>query len=237
MRRTSHPQGTLPSDTTPRAAVMAWLAGIICIILIVAYWRIFLPVALIAAACFAVVILYVSQDDNRSERRRKEAQEALWARIARAQATSGNVVRTWKVEFETDPAGGQKVPRYASVRSDDGLCRLQVEERIDRSRLTAIYCSGLKVTDFVDIQVKFDDRSTSDPMKIYRFSDGDAVYIPSDQYASRYLAYNEFLRRMGEAHKVSLRLNVEEAGPTWITFSLAGSAAALTGIGALPGDP
>src|SRR5262249_32441978 len=73
----------------------------------------------------------------------------------------------------------------------------------------------------------------SDTMKIQRFSNGDAVYIPSHQYGG-HLAYDEFLRRITGAKKVALLLNVEGAGQHWITFSLTGSRSALTKIGALP---
>ncbi len=210
---------------------MAWLIAIICIIVVIVFWRIFLPLAVIAAVGLGLLLLYSQGESDRSERKRKLAEQTVRQKIANAKATAGDVVREWEVSSETDPASGEKVPRYASVLSDDGLCRLQVEERINGARLASIYCSGLKISAYSDIEVKFDNRSTSDAMKIERFSDGDNVYIPSRQYGR--LSYDEFLRRITGAKKVSLLLTVEGAGQHWITFSLTGGSPALTKIGAL----
>jgi hypothetical protein len=51
------------------------------------------------------------------------------------------------------------------------------------------------------------------------------------------LSYDEFLRRMTGANKMALLLTFEDAGQHWITFSLDGSTAALTKIGALTTKP
>lgn len=212
---------------------MTWLIAIVCVILVVVFWRIFLPLALIAAVGLGLLVLYVVTESNRSERQQKLAEQTVREKIAKAKAAAGDVVREWEVLSETDPASGEKVPRYAGVVSDDGLCRLQIEERINRARLAAIYCSGLKISPYHDVEVKFDNRSTSDTMRLDRFSDGDAVYIPSYQYSGQF-AYDEFLRRMIGANKVALLLTVEAAGRHWITFSLKGSGPALTRIGAVP---
>ena len=212
---------------------MTWLIAIICIILAIAFWRIFVPLAIIAAVGLGLLLLYFQGESARSERKRQLEEQAVRQRIANSKATARDIVREWDVSAETDPASGEKVPRYASVLSDDGLCRLQVEERINRTRLASIYCSGLKISSYSDIEVKFDNRSTSDTMKIQKFSNGDDVYIPSYQYRD-HLSYDEFLRRTTGANKVAFLLTVEGAGQHWITFSLAGSSPALTKIGALP---
>jgi hypothetical protein len=117
---------------------MAWLIVIISVILVVLFWRIFLPLALVAAVGVALLLLYEQGESNRSERERKLAEQTLRERIATARANAGNAVREWDVWSETDPASGQKMPRSASVLSDDGLCRLQVEERINGTRLAGI---------------------------------------------------------------------------------------------------
>src|SRR5262249_23754176 len=181
---------------------MSWLIAIVCIILILVFWRIFLPLAVIAAVLVGLWLLYTQQESKRSERERKLAAQTVRQRIANAKANAGNNVRQWEVLFETDPASGEKVPRYATILSDDGLCRLQIEERINRTRLTGIYCSGIKISAYGDIEVKFDNRLTSDTMRIERFSDCDDVFIPSHQYNySGHLSYDELLRRMTGANK------------------------------------
>ena len=204
-------------------------------------WRIFLPIALIAAVGLGLLVLYIVmgvEDSDRNEHKRKLTEQTVREKIANAKATAGDVLREWEVRSETDPASGEKVPRYASVVSDSGLCRLAVEQRIDGSALAGIYCSGLKISPYKDIEVRFDNRPMSDTMRIKQFSDGDNVYIPSNQYdVSGHLSYNEFLRRLARANRTSLLLTVEEADQHWITFSLRGSSSALTKIGALSSKP
>jgi len=213
---------------------MTWLIAIICVVLVVVFWRIFLPLAVIAAIALGVLILYAQGDDDRTARKRKITEQTVRDRIAAAKATTSNAAREWEVSEETDPASGERVPRSATVLSDEGLCRLQVEERINGVKLTGIYCSGLKVDAYRDIDVKFDNRPKSDPMRIARFSNGDDVYIPSYQYSySGHLSYDEFLGRIAGARKVSLLLPFDAADQHWITFSLSGARPALTEIGAV----
>lgn len=174
------------------------------------------------------------EDSDRNEHKRKLTEQTVREKIANAKATAADVLREWEVRSETDPASGEKVPRYASVVSDSGLCRLAVEQRIDGSALAGIYCSGLKISPYKDIEVRFDNRPMSNTMRIKKFSDGDNVYIPSNQYdVSGHLSYKKFLRRLARANRTSLLLTVEGADQHWITFSLRGSSSALTKIGAL----
>jgi len=211
---------------------MIWLIVIIGIIVLsIIYWRIFVPLALVGVVGIIYLFLYLQELGERRESERKLAEQTVQERITKAKATAGDVVREWKVQTETDPASGKEVPRYASVMSDDGLCRLQVNERMNRTRLTGLICSGLKISASKDIEVKFDNRSTSDLMGIQSFSNSEHVYISS--YQSGSVSYDEFLRRIIGANKVSLLLTVKEAGQHWITFSLRGSSPALNKIGAL----
>jgi len=43
---------------------MAWLIAIVCIILVVSFWRIFLPLALIAALLAGGLFIWVDQDQK-----------------------------------------------------------------------------------------------------------------------------------------------------------------------------
>jgi len=102
---------------------MTWLIAIVCIILIIYFWRIFLPLAIIAAIGLGVFLLYMHGEMDRNERNRKLAEQTVRERIAKAKATAGDVVREWEVFSETDPASGVEVPRRSSVSSDEGLCQ------------------------------------------------------------------------------------------------------------------
>jgi hypothetical protein len=218
---------------------MGWLVAIVCVILVVIFWRIFLPVALVVVVAGILFFVYSEQQSARAERRQRAAaqaaEQAVRSRIARASENASDTLRQWYVLSQPDPAGGEKVPRFAGVLSDNGLCRLQVEERINGARLAGIYCSDLEIESYADIQVKFDNRSTSDPMELKGFSGGgNGAYISSAQPTYRnYLPYPELLKRMTEAKKVALLLDLETVGKQWITFSLKGSRPALSKIGAL----
>ncbi len=128
-----------------------------------------------------------------------------------------------------------------------------VEERLDGSRLTGIYCAGLPL-DFNDfghtpVSIKFDTMKTSTNMKVERFSDDedyDSLYIPSNQDPAtnwlggeeqRFYSYNDFLHRIASSGNLAIELNFGDAGTHWIRFSLKGSRHALTTIAALPGSP
>jgi hypothetical protein len=217
---------------------MGWLVAFVLIILAVIFWRISLPLLIIAVVGVGLIFLYIQGEDARVARKQKIEERAVRERFANAKATVGKVARKWEVLFYTDPASGKRVPRSTNIRSDEGLCLLQIEKRINRTRLASIYCKNLKISTYGGIEVKFDNRSTSDTMKIAKFSSGNNVYIYSDQGSySSHLSYNEFLRRMTGAKKIALRLTVMGAGKHWIRFSLTGSGPALTRIGAFRSKP
>lgn len=213
---------------------MGWIVGIICVILVVIFWRIFLPLALVAALALGGVLVYESNQSNKRERERVRAEQSLKDKLAAASSKGADVDREWIVQTMRDPASGADVPRSASVVGDSGICKIQVEQRINGARLTGIYCPGFKIDRYRDIEVKFDTRPTSDTMRLEQFSGGDDVYIPSNQYIhSNQLQYDEFLRRMTGAKKVALLVTFDVAGPHWITFSLRGAGPALLSIGAV----
>jgi len=224
---------------------MGWVIAIICIILVVIFWRIFLPLGVIAAVVIALAFLYFKAQSDRDDEKRLQAERETQERIARAHAAvqqkiaksqrnGASVEREWEVATEADPASGAQVPRVARVLSDDGLCRLQVEQRLNATRLAGVYCPGLKVATGSDVEVKFDNRPTSDKMRLERFSNSADAYIPSQQPTyGGLLSYDEFLLRMTTAKKVALLLNIEGAGEHWFAFSLEGSRPALIKIGAI----
>jgi len=209
---------------------MAWLIGVVCIILVVRFWRIFLPLAVLAGVVLGVFIGYLALQDRQRQRQQEASAESVRAKL---RASADGVARRWEVVSERDPASGELTPRTASVASDNANCRLQVEQRLNTTRLTGIYCAGLKVAVSYpeNVQVKFDNRPTSDPMQIQRLSDGDAVYIGSRQDHNA-LQYDEFLTRIGSAQRVAIQLRFTDAGDYWQSFSLEGADEALLSIGA-----
>jgi hypothetical protein len=221
---------------------MAWLVGIICIILIVVFWRIFAPIAIGLAAIAVVGMLYWKIDSDQRDRKRQEveskaaqsaAQAAAELRDRFTKANAAAVGRVWEVLTEADPASGAKMPRAAAVLSDNGLCQLRVEQRLDATKLTGIYCRGMRIEAPGEIEVKFDSYPASNKMRLERFSNGGDVYIPSRSSHSGHLLYGEFLGRMTVANKLALQMKVDGLGEHWFVFSMAGSSSALASIGAV----
>jgi SmpA / OmlA family len=83
---------------------------------------------------------------------------------------------------------------------------LQVEERINGTRLVGIYCdTGLEVDYWSykdEVEIKFDDRTTSDRMRI-------------------------------AATRLAIQLEFKDLGRHWMSFSLDGAGTALASIGAI----
>ncbi len=217
---------------------MAWLVGIIVLFLCIVFWRAALWILGIGAVLIFLFIQNDARQDEERARQRAAAAERSRAVIAaarqRVQDAQENLEpREWQITAETDPASGLAVPRRALVESDNGLCTMTVEERIDRTRHTGFNCPGLDISIRNDIEVKFDNRDKSDRMEIREFSGGGrSAYITSFQYGSK-LKYDEFLNRLGSTNKVAVQFDFTYAGKQWVTFSLNGSREALTAIGAL----
>lgn len=207
---------------------MGWLIAIVCVILVVVFWRIFAPIIAIAVAGIALLAIFFWIQDQREERRRAEAQRRLHERLSVA-GSALDTSRQWEVRREADPSTGELVPRTASIVSDDGLCQLNVESRIDGTRLTGIYCDGLKISAYEGVRVKFDSRPTAKGMQLQHFTDYENVYIPSGQYSGN-LGYDSFLAGLTEGRRMALRLKFIDAGEHWIRFSLKGSSRALAEV-------
>lgn len=221
--------------------VLLSIGGIVlAIYFAVRFWRASLAITLMLG------VLFLAQAGYRAHRAGVAAR-----RIESAQAES--TPRTWEVRSEPDPATGDPSPRYATVVSDDDLCELIVEERLDGDRLTSVYCPDLEIQinrfTFTAIGVKFDSMQRSETMALERFVDDDehdSAYIPSDQGqrfdifqvqgSDDFLQYNEFIRRIASSQRLALELEFQGVGNHWIPFSLRGSRQALAQIGALPGS-
>ena len=159
---------------------MAWLIAIVCIILLAVFWRVFAPIvafAVVGAVLLGIVLYFNSESNKREYERKQQAEresvarerEATRAKLAQGNAKAATVQRQWEVRTVKDPASGAAVPRTATVISDNGLCTLSVEQRLDGTKLTGIYCNDLNIlVDKYDgeIELKFDNRATSDKMPL-----------------------------------------------------------------------
>lgn len=207
---------------------MAWIVGIIVLLIAIRFWRVSLPLIGIAALGIGGWLLYEKeqQDQRTAERERNKAMVAQKIRDAKADASDAD--RKWEMYTIDDPASGQPVPRLTRIQSNDGLCWLTVEKRINGSELTGLKCDLLEIPSYKNIEVKFDNYETSDTMRLENYSDSKDVYIHSNQYSySQQLPYKVFIRRLTGGKAVSIQVQSSNAGTHWITFTLNGSSEAL----------
>jgi hypothetical protein len=211
---------------------MSWLVGIICVVIVIYFWRIFLPLGVLAAVGLGGLLLYEDyESDQRNEARAKEAQN-LRTRIATAQENATPEGKEWVVYARNDPASGAKIARTASIKSNDGLCYLTVEKRINGSELSGLRCPGIKISEYDDIYIKFDTHETSKKMDLKSYSDSDDVYIPS--YQSEYsnnFNYKDFIKGLVTANSVAIK--IPSADTFWVRFTLKGSTASINQLGKL----
>lgn len=216
---------------------MSWILAIIAIILVVVFWRIFLPLALFVLVVGIALIVYLEIDKSQSLEKQKIENLARLKIEMEQKKKIEELLNTaplaneseWQVYYERDPASSENVARTASVTDDSGLCSLRVEKRITGAQLTGIYCKELKIKPYEsEIFVKFDSQQKAMPMRIRNFSDSGEYYIESEQ-SYRYLKYQEFLRLASTEKKVALRLNTT-LGEYWIAFTLKNASDALNKI-------
>lgn len=210
---------------------MAWIAGIIGLIIVIVYWRIFLPILGIAVLGIGILLYAESEKEKNRKAEVKETKQVIAVQIATAKANASDVDRVWGVWRYEDPASGELVPRTAFIKSNDGLCTLSVEKRITGSELAGLDCPLLKISEYSDIEVKFDNYSTSDTMNLEAYNDSDGVFIST--YQSTYnkkLPYKEFVQRLSASKAVSIQIPTKNAGTHWITFSLNGSTEAINAV-------
>ena len=209
---------------------MAWLIGIICVVIVIYFWRIFLPLGVLAGVALGGYLLY---EQNQSEQRKKDktkAAQELRIRISNAQKNASPEGKEWVVYGERDPASDIKIARTASIISNDGLCYLTVQKRINGSELTGLDCPGIKISEYDDVYIKFDTNEISQKMDIKSYSDSDDVYISSNQFEySGYMSYKDFIKGIVTANAVAIK--IPAADSFWVRFSLKGSTAAINQLG------
>ncbi|MCG8044750.1 MAG: hypothetical protein N0E48_03550 [Candidatus Thiodiazotropha endolucinida] len=167
----------------------------------------------------------------KKEKKEKErAAQELRVKIATAQKNATPEGKEWVVYGRRDPASDKNIARTASITSNDGLCYLTVQKRINGGELTGLDCPGIKISEYDDIYVKFDTSETSRKMELKSYSDSDDVYIPSSQFEySGNMSYQDFTNGLVTAGAVAIK--IPAADSFWVRFSLKGSTAAINQLG------
>lgn len=209
---------------------MAWLIGITCVVIIIYLWRVSLSLALFAGIVIGIIAV-ITQYNNENDALLKEERElALQLKIENSQVSATSENKLWRVGYEIDPASGNKIACSAYISSNDGLCELIVENMLNGTKLTGLYCRDFKIPDYKDIEVKFDNLSTSDKMNLESYKYNEDVYIPSTQSSfSEHLDYNKFIERLKTSNSVAIKISTPDE--IWVTFSLKGASDSLNKLG------
>ena len=210
---------------------MDWLIGIICVVIVVRFWRIFLPLGVAAVLSLVGFYLYDHHQSEKWQKAKAKEIREIRAKVATAKKNAASEDKEWIVLGERDPASGETIARTAAIKSDDSLCVLTVQKLFDGSELTGIDCPGIKIPDYRRIVIKFDTDESSRKMKLESGDDSDRVYISLDQYgdASGYMSYKGFIHGLLSANDVAIKIPSEFT--FWVRFSLKGGAAAINKLG------
>ena len=209
---------------------MTWLIGIVAVVIVVYFWRIFLPLGIVAGLALGAFLFYEDYQSDRRKADKAAADAALRERIAIAQKNASAEGRPWSVRTARDPASGIEVVRAAWVQSNDGLCTLTVEKRINGAELADLRCPGVEISKYDNITVKFDTEEVAKPMRLESYSDSEDIYIPKSQYEySGQRPYEDFLTGLVTAGAVAIK--IPAAGGFWVRFNLEGSAEVISLLG------
>ena len=209
---------------------MSWLVGIIAVIVVIMFWRIFLPLGIFAVIVIGAIALFIHYNDEKSASKLEAEHKALKQKISTARENASPEGKRWEVFYKKDPASGIEMGRAVRIRSNDALCSLSVERLLDGSELTDIDCPDFKISEWEDIEVKFDNEATSNKMDIKSYSDSDGIYIPSyqDSYSDD-LSYAKFIEQLKTGKAVAIKMPAADG--IWMAFSLLGFSEAFNKLG------
>ena len=193
-------------------------------------WRFIIVAAVIGIIGFGIFHIYENNEKEIAEKEQKEKNEDA-ARDKQSKienAKSRN--KKWTTYSQLDPASKKNV-RGASITSEDGLCELTVQKRIEGTELTGLQCIEIKINEFDDIIIKFDQNEISSRMRIESYSDSDDVYIPSYQFTIQgHMSYEKFISGLLSNNAVAFKVP-SKADSFWASFSLEGSSEAINKLG------
>jgi hypothetical protein len=219
---------------------MAWIIATIVIVIAVLFWRVSVPFGVLAVIVIGLLSLYAHYDNQKKAREKEAAKTAFHQKVSRALEDASPEGKEWHVDYVKDPATAKNMARDASIISNDGLCRLVVEKRPDGSDRAGLHCPDFKKYGDNDMEIKFDNATTSDKIDIGRFNDNSGVYISPFIFVSpAHIDYKEFIEHLKEGNTLAIKIPAEEG--VWVRFKLEGGADALSRLGkpqtpVVPGD-
>ena len=209
---------------------MGWILAFIILVAAVFFWRASLPIVVVLGLAIGGYLLYMHKQEAATERSEQTAAEALQEMVVEAQKSATAKGKAWQLIAKKDPASGRMIARGASKQSDDGLCLLQIEQRLDGTEVTELRCPGISISEYEDINVKFDTSAVSQSMNLESYGDSEEVYITEYQPTyKRHMPYDQFTRGLTRAGAVSIE--IPAIHKFWTRFTLTGSTEAISQLG------
>ena len=167
---------------------------------------------------------------EQAKERREQAKEREKARVEGIVLAAQGIDNQSKARdiignTEPDPASGTQIVRGVKIFSEDGLCNIDIEMRLDGTALTGIYCSNININPRDDLWVKFDTDDVSMAVDLKYFSGSDDVYITG----SYSFAYSAFVHKLRCSN--SLALKIPAAYSFWTRFDLSGTSTPIGRLG------
>jgi hypothetical protein len=209
---------------------MGWLLGIVILVVALYFRRVSLPIVVVLGAVIGGYLLYTEKQQVSGEKAQENATEALRAKVSEAQQNIAAEAKTWQLISRQDPTSGKTITRAISIQSDDGLCRLRIQARSDGSKLSDLACPGIAISEYQDIDIRFDDSPNSQRMDLVSYGDSEIVYIAEYQPGYQgYMPHPQFIDGLGSA--AVLAIQVPALYKFWTRFTLTGSSDALAALG------
>lgn len=209
---------------------MVWILSIIAIIVAVVFWRASLIVVAIIAMCAGGIFLYSEHQEKELQKDKLEKAKIRTSTIEYARNNAK--ARDWYSVCESDPASGIKILRSIRKKSNDGLCGLSIEKRINGARLTGLHCDLFPFNPRDNILIKFDSDENAFQVNIENYS-GDygskkSVYISSKNYYDQILSYDDFMEKISSNNYLAIKSHV---GDYWFRFYVGDSDNLIDGLG------
>lgn len=222
---------------------MPFLIAIISILIIVFFWRVFLPIAILLVI---VIIIFVANNENSAKLREEKvaesqrAEQEIYAQKQKQEEKdkleqkeqietakkneNQNNNKKWVIKYEAEPATNLPIARSAEIESNDGLCTLSIYSKLEGGSNSQIYCPKLGI--YLDykktIEIKFDSLTNSNQIGVNSYNNQSLLQInePKDENFSNNgnLKYEDFVHFLFTAN--ALAVKVPSAINFWTRFNL-----------------
>jgi hypothetical protein len=166
------------------------------------------------------------------ERKEKQAEAAIQERIR----LNKRINDKWVTFIDKDPASGEEYYSHTYVGSENGICELSVDHRINGRKLISFGCVDQRIIDYYPVEYKFDSSATSSStLKFKAFSNSRFVYVAKGPSSFPSLVYKDLMKGFKNNSSVAFRYKIGNRSTgelsNWVRFTLSGASEAIEKLG------